>query len=141
MNILVLDDEPAVLWAFAQIFSGTHTTVYTARNGAEGLAIVSKRKMALIFCDVHMPVMCGIKFAYQLREDPATVDLPLVLMSETRTADHEQTLLECRAMDLIEKPLDTALIRSLAAEIEKLQHGRVHEPASEAKRLRILLRP
>ena len=140
MNILVLDDEPAVLWAFAQIFSGTHATVYTARNGVEGLAIVGKRKIALIFCDVHMPVMSGIKFAYRLREDPATVDLPLVLMSGNRTADDEQALMECRAMDLIGKPLETALIRSLAAEIEKRQHARVQEPISEAKRLRILLR-
>ena len=132
MNILVLDDEPAVLWAFAQIFSGSHTTVYTARNGEDGLAIVSKRKMALIFCDVHMPVMSGIKFAYRLREDPATVDLPLVLMSGNRTSDHEQALLECRAIDLIEKPLDTAFIRSLAEEIEKQQRERVEESVGSA---------
>ena len=131
MNILVLDDEPGVLWAFAQMFSGTNTTVYTARNGQDGLAIVGKRKIALVFCDVHMPVMSGIKFAYRLREDPATVDLPLVLISGNPTVAHEQAKVDCGALELIGKPLDTAFIRSLAAEIEKRPQGMVPEPMGE----------
>jgi CheY-like chemotaxis protein len=120
VNILVLDDEPAVLWAFAQIFSGSPMTVYTARNGEDGLAILSKRKISLIFCDVRMPVMGGIKFAYRLRENPETMNLPLVFMTGNQSVDCEQAMTECRAIDLLVKPLDTKLIRSLATKVHEM---------------------
>jgi CheY-like chemotaxis protein len=128
VNILVLDDEPAVLWAFAQIFSGSPMTVYTARNGEDGLAILNKRKIALIFCDVRMPVMGGIKFAYRLRENPDTMNLPLVFMTGNQGVDCEQAMTDCRAIDLLLKPLDTKQIRSLATEVQ----GRHEVPDASA---------
>jgi CheY-like chemotaxis protein len=113
MNILVLDDEPGVLWAFEQMLSGAKATLHTARNGVEGLEILRHQSLDLVICDIRMPGMDGIEFARRLRCEPSTAEVPLVLMSGAGLEDHEKIMIECNAMGFLTKPPEISLVRAL----------------------------
>ena len=55
-------------------------TVLEGRDGEDGLSVLRNNKdVSLILCDVNMPVMDGITFAFALKEEDGLKDIPLVM--------------------------------------------------------------
>jgi CheY-like chemotaxis protein len=81
-TILLIDDDPhllPILEIMVQTF--THCTVVTATNGIEGLERVAEAIPDCIVVDVKMPELDGHQFARALRGDPATEDIPLIILT------------------------------------------------------------
>jgi CheY-like chemotaxis protein len=55
--------------------------VYEARNGAEALKVIAERKPDLVVSDLTMPETDGFALLESLRSDPATADIPVVVIS------------------------------------------------------------
>ncbi len=95
--------------------------VITARNGEEAVRFARAELPDLILMDVNMPVMTGIEATRALRDDAATHDIPIVIVSTfTETTTTEALLAGC--VDYVFKPIDTsellAKVRQLLAERE-----------------------
>ena len=113
MHLLIIDDQPGVLWSFEQIFTTGEVIVHTALNGEEGLDLIRKQPMDLVICDILMPVMDGIEFARRLRLNLATAEVPLFFMSGGDPADYENLVRAYDALGFLAKPLDVHAMRSL----------------------------
>ena len=59
-KILIVDDEENVLFIVKQALAG-HCEVLTAPDGESGLEILKRETPALVFLDISMPGMSGIK--------------------------------------------------------------------------------
>ena len=85
-TILVADDEPHLTQILAYNLGRAGATVTTARNGAEALAAVramaaAGRRPDLLITDYQMPVMNGCDLCRALKDDPATADLPALMLT------------------------------------------------------------
>lgn len=79
MNILVIDDSPAVRDVVAIALARAGHEAQVASNGREGLEIAERHAIDVVVTDVFMPECDGIEVIRALRERQP--DLPLVAMS------------------------------------------------------------
>ncbi len=80
-RILVVDDDPATAALVRAALEGVGHAITLAGNGAEALLAVNHAVPDLVVMDVMMPVMDGFQALHVLKSDPATVDLPVVLLT------------------------------------------------------------
>ena len=63
-----------------------------AENGKIGLEKVRQKPYDLIFSDIMMPEMNGLDFLTELKKDPATRDIPVVVLTNLLSAGREEQL-------------------------------------------------
>jgi DNA-binding NtrC family response regulator len=81
-DLLVVDDDALVAGTVADILMDEGHTVRTARNGAEGLWLLSERLPDVIVLDVEMPQLSGPDMARQMMiENVGRERIPIVLLS------------------------------------------------------------
>ena len=100
------------------------TTCTLAANGREAIAEVRRERPDLIVLDVMMPEMNGFDVAAVLKNDPQTMDIPIVILSIVQDRERGFRLGVDRYLT---KPIDTDLLfREVGALIEqKKSHKRV----------------
>ena len=108
MRILAVDDEPEVIEVVRLCFNlrWPDAEVIAAATGQEALAAIEGQAPDLVLLDIMLPGMDGFDICYQLRQEPGTVDLPILMLSaKAREADRE-TGLKVGADAYITKPVD-----------------------------------
>ena len=80
-KILVVDDSPTELHMMAEPLIKQGYRVITATNGIEALEQVAKELPSLILLDVLMPGKNGFQVCRQLKSDPATKDIKIIIIS------------------------------------------------------------
>lgn len=79
--ILVVDDEANIRQYLKQELEGLGYRVSEARDGLEAIHEAKESRPDLIILDVMMPRMSGFDAAAVLKNDPATMDIPIVILS------------------------------------------------------------
>lgn len=70
-SILVVDDEPAICWALARLFSREGYGVCTVQSGADALALLAEQCFTHVLLDAKLQDMDGLALARQARHlDP-----------------------------------------------------------------------
>jgi CheY-like chemotaxis protein len=84
MNFLVVDDS-ANIRAFVKktlALTGLDIeSVFQAANGVEGLAVLAKERVDVVFTDINMPVMDGLEMIRQIRKIPEYAKVNVVVIS------------------------------------------------------------
>jgi PAS domain S-box-containing protein len=80
-TILVVDDDPNIRELLRQELEAEGYGVREASDGREALAQVKQEKPDLIVLDVMMPELSGFDVAAVLRNDPETLNIPIVILS------------------------------------------------------------
>ncbi len=108
--ILLVDDQPANLHVLAAALK-TDYRIKIATSGAMALEIArSADKPELILLDVMMPGLSGIDVLRQLREDPATLDIPAIFVSADASEQSQLDGLDLGADDYLTKPVVTRVL-------------------------------
>lgn len=110
-TILVVDDEKPVREFLVTAFEQEGHAVLEAWHGRQALAIIhdSATPPDLVISDVMMPLVGGVELCSQLRADPSTAHIPIVLMS----AAHRQASADAAADAVIGKPFDLDTLEAL----------------------------
>lgn len=80
-TILVVDDDDSIRSLLQQELSDAGYLIEEASNGKEALECIRKKKPDLIILDVMMPEMNGFDVAAILKNDPQTMDIPIIVLS------------------------------------------------------------
>ena len=80
-HILVVDDDPAVLWFFAGLFREAGAEVFEAADGREALARLRGRRVDVVVSDILMPHIDGFALCREIQRDPALEGIPVILLS------------------------------------------------------------
>ena len=80
-KILVADDEVYMLRLLELTFKKGGYEVVSCRDGKEALTLATSALPQLIVLDVMMPGLDGLGALRQLKENPATRDIPVVVLS------------------------------------------------------------
>jgi len=81
LRILVCDDERHIVRLIQVNLERQGYTVITAFDGKEGLEKVKSEKPDLCVLDVMMPYMDGFEVLKNIRRDPETVNLPVIMLT------------------------------------------------------------
>jgi EAL domain-containing protein (putative c-di-GMP-specific phosphodiesterase class I)/CheY-like chemotaxis protein len=85
-HVLVVDDEPAILSLVRDVLAEQGYPVETAANGEEALEAMARRRPAVVFLDMYMPVLDGEGVVRAMRE--RGFDAPVVALTAGPSADH-----------------------------------------------------
>jgi CheY-like chemotaxis protein len=78
----------------------------SATRGEQGVQLARERRPDLILLDLHLPDIWGDEVLRRLREDAATREIPVVMLSADATPDQAGRLLAAGAQSYLTKPLD-----------------------------------
>ena len=136
-RLLVVDDDPSIRELLTQELTEAGYLVRVATNGREALAEVRRDRPDLVVLDVMMPEMNGFDVAAVLKNDPLTMDIPIVILSIVQ--DRERGI-RIGVDRYLTKPIDTDLLfREVGALIEQRKSHRhvlvVDEDSSTVKTL------
>ncbi|MBI4056760.1 MAG: response regulator [Elusimicrobia bacterium] len=82
-KVLVVDDNPAFTQLIQMALSELYE-VFTAGDGQQGLDVAQKELPDAILLDVMMPNISGMEMVRLLQAEPATRNIPIVIVTATR---------------------------------------------------------
>ena len=130
-RVLVVDDVEANVKLLEAKLSSEYFDVLSAYNGRAALAIAKEEVPDVILLDVMMPRMDGFEVCRQLKADPRTADVPVVMVTALSDVANRLRGLEVGADDFLTKPVnDIALfarVRSLARLKRMMEEMRLRE--------------
>ncbi len=117
-TVLVIEDTRSVLSTILDILRVEQYSVHGATNGYDGLRIARDLMPDVIICDIMMPELDGYGVLRELRANPQTATIPVILLTaKTARTDMRQGM-ELGAHDFITKPFEPLeLLRAVRAQL------------------------
>lgn len=110
-TVLAVEDEENLLIGLKELLEIASEkyalTVLTAANGEEGLEVLSQYKPDLIISDIMMPVMDGLTFLENVRQNPEWVHIPFIFLTAKGERQDIHRGLRKGAEIYITKPYDS----------------------------------
>jgi len=130
-RVLVVDDVEVNVRLLEAKLSSEYFTVLTASGGREALALAQSEHPDIVLLDVMMPEMDGFEVCRQLKGDPHTADIPVVMVTALSEIADRVRGLQAGADDFLTKPVnDVALfarVRSLVRLKRMTEEWRLRE--------------
>lgn len=104
-RVLLVEDSPVSLRIYSQQLGKRGYTMVTAASAAEAKSAVDVAVPDLILLDIFMPGVSGFELLSELRKDPRTTRVPVILISALSEADHVVEGLDLGANDYVTKPI------------------------------------
>ena len=130
LNVLIVDDSATIRIMIRKALAlclPQLDQVYEAGDGIEALALLADYKVHLVLLDVNMPRMNGLQLAKKLKEDPATTDLPVVVISTEGSDERLNELKQCKVAGYVRKPFRPEQLREVLHEALELHDDRTAE--------------
>ena len=90
-RILIIDDQPESVRLFKQLLDEQgQYRVFSANTGAEGIALVARRRPDLVILDLRMPEMDGFQVVQELRNNPETATIPILVVTGDSISNTER---------------------------------------------------
>ena len=102
-NILICDDDEAILESLRIYLDNEGYRVFTATNGEEALKVVQESKLHCVVLDIMMPKLDGLKATLKIREK---YNFPIILLSAKSEDTDKITGLSFGADDYVTKPFN-----------------------------------
>ena len=115
-TILVADDEESLLSLMEIVIEreGKYRLLL-ASDGEAALAIARREMPQLVIVDVSMPKLNGFEVCRQLKNDPATAKIKVVLLTGFVQMSYREKMSEVGADDMFPKPFDVSTFREKLA--------------------------
>ena len=119
-TVLVVEDDPGVREAIAEVLQDHEYHPVSACNGAEALEQLrdAPQMPCVILLDMMMPTMDGFQFRAAQESDPSLRDIPVVLLSAH--ADADTAAARMKADGFLKKPVE---LETLLDTIERFCRG------------------
>ncbi len=122
-KILIVDDEPFNVDYLEQELDERGYQTVSAVNGQEALTQVKVENPDLILLDIMMPIMDGFTVLARLKENPATRDVPVIVVSAMSDMASVVKGIRQGAEDYLPKPFDETLLHArIGACLEKKKY-------------------
>jgi len=105
-TILVVDDDPVILKLLEVNFEMEGFTVLIAHDGAEGVDVARSERPDVIVSDIMMPKKSGLELVTDLKGDPDTSDIPIILLSAKAQNADVRSGLDSGADEYVTKPFE-----------------------------------
>ncbi|GIJ51219.1 hypothetical protein Val02_81050 [Virgisporangium aliadipatigenens] len=118
-TVLYADDDYDLRDLAAFKLEGAGYTVFTAPDGRTALALAENGGIDVVLLDVMMPDTDGIEVCRRLRANPATADVPIVLLTAASNPAAIERGYEAGADDYILKPFSVRELPGLVGAVQR----------------------
>jgi two-component system, OmpR family, alkaline phosphatase synthesis response regulator PhoP len=128
-SILVVEDNPQSVELIQAYLEPLDYTVRVAGDGVEAIDQVAQSPPDLILLDIMMPRMSGFEVCKRLKNDPATKDIPIIIVTALNELGDVERGIDCGADDFLSKPINKLelitrvksllRVRNLKSELER----------------------
>ncbi|PZO81314.1 MAG: hybrid sensor histidine kinase/response regulator [Mesorhizobium amorphae] len=125
-DVLVVEDDADTRQRLQTFLARENWTVTEAENGRIGLDKAEARRPDLVLLDLNMPEMDGFTFLRNFRSQPASADVPVIVMTARDLSAAERAELKGNAARVIEK--GSLALGDLA---NQLRRFRTNRPAAD----------
>jgi DNA-binding response OmpR family regulator len=119
-RVLIADDEPNIVISLEFLMEQAGYEIKVATNGVEALDLARSFRPDLVLLDVMVPLKSGYEVCQQLKSDPATREVKVVMVSAKGRDVEVAKALELGADAYITKPFST---RELVAKVREILGG------------------
>ncbi len=111
-TLMIIDDDPSMLWFITEIFVGSYNVVPLS-SAEEALNQLGIQLPDLIISDVMMPGMDGMSFARKIKSDKLLSRIPLILLSALNNIGEQTKGIESGAEVYITKPFNVEYLEKV----------------------------
>jgi cyclic di-GMP phosphodiesterase len=138
LRILLVDDDPALRTLLRTTFEVADVEVVDAAGAAEACRAIDRSRPNVIVLDVNMPGKTGLELCRELKDDPATRDIPIILLTGS-DGGTDAAAKAAGADAFVRKPFSPLELLAVAERLAGGLYGvpfraskkRVHKPGEE----------
>ena len=112
-KILVVDDSQPILELATTMLRLLGYEPLKASSGIEALKVLAQEKPDMALLDVILPDMDGFKICQHIRNNPATADMPIFMLSAKKTTEDVERGKKAGADEYVTKPFRSAEMAQL----------------------------
>jgi two-component system cell cycle response regulator len=120
-RVLIVDDIPTNVRLLEARLAAEYYEVLTASSGREALDICAREAIDIVLLDVMMPEMDGFEVCLQLKSDPDTAHIPVLMVTALDQPSDRVRGLEVGADDFLTKPVDDVQLMARVKSLVRLK--------------------
>jgi len=121
-QVLIVEDEEAIITLLKYNLEREGFRVFTAMDGEEALITLREKKPDVVVLDWMLPSLSGIEICRQMRRNPETKNIPVIMLSARGEEDDRVRGLDCGADDYVVKPFSPSeLIARIRAVLRRIR--------------------
>lgn len=110
-NVMVIDDDKKICWAFEQFLEGEGYNPFIANSAEEGLRRIPSENPDVILLDVGLPGMSGLEALEEIKsKHPRVIVIIITAYDDVETTIQAMRL---QAFDFVPKPIDLEVVKSV----------------------------
>ncbi len=117
LSVLIVDDDPSIRQMLRMLFRKDFIHVIEAPNGLEGFHAFTRELPDLVLLDHDMPVMDGVTACERMREAPAEVEIPILMMTVHSDPVTVERAFKAGITDFIQKPPSWSVLKHRAGNL------------------------
>ncbi len=121
IHVLVVDDDPEVVNVIRLGLEAENMRVFGASDGGEGIDVLGRERVDVVVLDIMMPRVDGWMALMDIRDNPATADLPVIMLSAKDQELAKILAFKQGVQQYVTKPFS---VPEIAARVESLARGR-----------------
>ena len=114
-TVLYVEDNEFNRKIVRQLLIRTSYRLIEAVDGEAGVATAREAVPDLVIMDIQLPKMSGLEATRQLRADPVTAPIPVIVITSFALAGDEEKAREAGCDGYVSKPIDTRTLPALVA--------------------------
>ncbi|HUE76887.1 MAG TPA: response regulator [Longimicrobiales bacterium] len=103
--VLVAEDEHHDWLIYGKLLWYNGYDVLHAETGDDGLRLARKHKPDLVLADLMLPGMNGIEMCREIKQDPETSHIPVIMLTARRAAEYGSRATSAGCATFLEKPI------------------------------------
>jgi DNA-binding response OmpR family regulator len=123
LTVLLADDDAHITFIVARKLDTAGFTVFIAADGEEALEMAREVRPDLIVTDLQMPHMSGLEMCKALRQDPATADIPAIMLTARGYVLEDSQMAQTGIKRVMSKPFSAREVLAEIGEILGLDLG------------------
>ena len=118
-NILIVDDDEKICWAFEQFLTDEGYNPIIASNAEEGLRQIENNRPDLVMLDIRLPGISGLEALQEIKKiDP---QIQVVIMTAYHNVETTITAMRLQAFDFLPKPIDLDQVKAILNRVSRLK--------------------
>jgi len=121
-RLLIADDDHDLAETMREVLEEDFAVDVT-ENGSDAVALALDERPDIVLMDARMPKMSGLEACRELRHDPRTADLPIIMVTGGSEPGLASAAFDAGATDYLPKPFTVSQLRSRAMTCVLRQQG------------------
>jgi CheY-like chemotaxis protein len=121
-KVLIVDDNLQNVELIQAYLEGLPVEAVVANDGMEAMEKVGQEQPDLILLDIMMPKMSGFEVCKKLKQDPATRDIPIIMITALNEISDIERSVECGTDDFLTKPVNKLELLTRVKSLLRLRH-------------------